>query len=203
MNHRGETAELAVLARPTIALVNNAQREHQEFMASVAEVAAEHADAISSLAPGGLAVLNADDPHVHGWRAVAQRAGARCMTFGLDESADVGGRCALHATGSELDLVTPAGPLPHVRLNVPGRHMARNALAATAAALGAGAPLEAVAEGLGRVSRGAGTLVATRAAAGAVDTRRLVQRQSGLDARRDRRARGVAGRALAGDGRHG
>jgi len=167
MNHRGETAELAAFARPTIALVNNAQREHQEFMTSVAEVAAEHADAIAALAPGGLAVLNADDPHIHGWRAAAQRAGARTMTFGLDAPADVGGRCALHATGSELDLVTPAGPL-HVRLSVPGRHMARNALAATAAALGAGARLEAVAEGLAGFRAVSGRMVATRAAGGAV-----------------------------------
>ena len=44
MNHRGETRELAAIAQPTIAVVTNAQREHQEFMRSVDEVAAEHAD---------------------------------------------------------------------------------------------------------------------------------------------------------------
>jgi UDP-N-acetylmuramoyl-tripeptide--D-alanyl-D-alanine ligase len=38
---------------PTIALVTNAQREHQEFMRSVAEVADEHADAIAALPRGG------------------------------------------------------------------------------------------------------------------------------------------------------
>jgi UDP-N-acetylmuramoyl-tripeptide--D-alanyl-D-alanine ligase len=167
MNHRGETAELAALARPTIALVNNAQREHQEFMASVAEVAAEHADAIGALAAGGLAVLNADDPHVHGWRTAAQRVRARDITFGLDAPAEVAGRCTLHATGTELDLVTPAGPL-RAHLEVPGRHMARNALAAVAAALGAGVGLDAVAEGLARFRAVPGRLVATRAAAGAV-----------------------------------
>jgi UDP-N-acetylmuramoyl-tripeptide--D-alanyl-D-alanine ligase len=43
MNHVGETAELAAIAQPTVALINNAQREHQEFMHSVAEVATEHA----------------------------------------------------------------------------------------------------------------------------------------------------------------
>jgi UDP-N-acetylmuramyl pentapeptide synthase len=52
MNHRGETRELAALARPTIAVVNNAQREHQEFMTSVDEVAAEHADAVLALRSG-------------------------------------------------------------------------------------------------------------------------------------------------------
>ena len=51
MNHRGETRELAAIAQPTIAVVNNAQREHQEFMNSVEEVAAEHADAVLALRP--------------------------------------------------------------------------------------------------------------------------------------------------------
>ena len=42
MNHPGEIALLAGIARPTVALVNNAQREHQEFMASVEAVALEN-----------------------------------------------------------------------------------------------------------------------------------------------------------------
>ncbi|MEI7786250.1 MAG: Mur ligase family protein, partial [Betaproteobacteria bacterium] len=48
MNHPGEIAQLAQIARPTIALVNNAQREHQEFMASVEAVAQENGAVISS-----------------------------------------------------------------------------------------------------------------------------------------------------------
>ena len=40
MNHPGEIDYLAGIAQPTVALVNNAQREHQEFMKSVAGVAA-------------------------------------------------------------------------------------------------------------------------------------------------------------------
>ncbi|MEO7402957.1 MAG: Mur ligase family protein, partial [Burkholderiales bacterium] len=34
MNHPGETATLAAIAQPTVALITNAQREHQEFMKS-------------------------------------------------------------------------------------------------------------------------------------------------------------------------
>ena len=51
MNHAGEIAQLAALAQPTVALVNNAQREHQEFMASVQAVAWENGAAISALSP--------------------------------------------------------------------------------------------------------------------------------------------------------
>ncbi len=53
MNHPGETAVLAAMAAPTIAVVNNAQREHQEFMGSVTEVAHEHAALVAALPEAG------------------------------------------------------------------------------------------------------------------------------------------------------
>ena len=63
MNHKGEIAYLAGIARPTVALVNNAQREHLEFMRSVEEVAAENASVYEALPADGVAVINADDAH--------------------------------------------------------------------------------------------------------------------------------------------
>jgi UDP-N-acetylmuramoyl-tripeptide--D-alanyl-D-alanine ligase len=167
INHRGETRELAPLAQPTVALVNNAQREHQEFMRSVAAVAAEHADAIAALRPGGLAVVNADDAHAGVWHAAAQKAGARVMTFGLDHAADVTARCQVRVDGTAMTLSTPAGNA-EIALAVPGLHMARNALAATAAALGAGVTLEAVVAGLAAFRAVPGRLKAVRASAGAL-----------------------------------
>ncbi len=167
MNHRGETRVLAEMARPTIALVNNAQREHQEFMAGVAEVAAEHADAIAALPAGGCAVVNADDAHAGLWRTTAARAGARVTTFGLDGEADVTARCTFSGGGVVLELATPAGRAD-ARIAVPGRHMARNALGAAAAALAAGAPLEAIVAGLASFRPVAGRLASTRAACGAL-----------------------------------
>jgi UDP-N-acetylmuramoyl-tripeptide--D-alanyl-D-alanine ligase len=167
MNHRGETRELAAIAQPTIAVVNNAQREHQEFMTSVAEVAAEHADAIAALPRGGVAVINADDAHADLWRAAADAAGARIVTFALDRSADVHARCTPHGDRSELEFATPAGPL-RATIAVPGRHMARNALAATAAALAVGATTDAIAAGLADFRAVKGRLEAMRASTGAV-----------------------------------
>lgn len=76
MNHPGETAELAVVAQPTIALINNAQREHQEFMRSVAEVAAEHAAVLNALPHDGVAAINADDDYASFWREVIGRRNA-------------------------------------------------------------------------------------------------------------------------------
>jgi UDP-N-acetylmuramoyl-tripeptide--D-alanyl-D-alanine ligase len=167
MNHRGETAELAAIAKPTIALVNNAQREHQEFMRSVAEVADEHADAILALPSDGIAVVNTDDPHVDAWRRAAARAGVRTIGFGTHPSADVRATIAMQADASTLALVTPAGEA-RVALAVPGRPMAQNALAACAAALAAGATLDAIRRGLEAFRPVAGRLAPRVAASGAL-----------------------------------
>ena len=51
MNHPGEIAPLAAIAAPTVALVNNAQREHQEFMDGVEAVARENGAVLE--APAG------------------------------------------------------------------------------------------------------------------------------------------------------
>jgi len=61
MNHPGEIAYLADIARPTVALVNNAQREHQEFMATVEAVARENASVFGALDRHGTAVFPAGD----------------------------------------------------------------------------------------------------------------------------------------------
>ncbi len=148
MNHRGETAELAAVAQPTVAVVNNAQREHQEFMRTVGEVATEHADLILALPPGGVAVVNADDPHVEVWRDAARaRPGVGTVEFALDHPAAVRGRWSPGNGESSLVLSTPAGDIT-VALAVPGRHNAANALAAATAALALGVPLAAVARAL-------------------------------------------------------
>ena len=149
MNHAGEIALLARMAQPTIALVNNAQREHQEFMASVEAVARENGAAITALGAAGTAVYPADDAHAPLWR---QLAGTRPqLTFALQGAADVtavarwvaGGRAPHWA----LALQTPAGPVA-VTLKLAGLHNVHNALAATACALAAGAPLAAIQQGL-------------------------------------------------------
>jgi UDP-N-acetylmuramoyl-tripeptide--D-alanyl-D-alanine ligase len=167
MNHRGETATLAAIAQPTVALINNAQREHQEFMVSVADVATEHADLIRALLPGGVAVINADDPFVDVWRDAArngERVGA--VEFALEHPAAVRGRFVAAGAGGTLELTTPAGDAT-IALAAPGRHNASNALAATTAALAIGVPLAAVVRGLESFRPVSGRLAVTHAASGA------------------------------------
>jgi UDP-N-acetylmuramoyl-tripeptide--D-alanyl-D-alanine ligase len=145
MNHPGEIAYLAGLTQPTVALVNNAQREHQEFMATVEAVAKENGSVFASLPAQGVAVFPAGDSFSALWKLLAQ--GRQCITFG-DRGAD------LFLAGSEwqqghwqVRAETPAGQLAF-RLHIAGRHNVRNALAAAACALAAGAPLDAIARGL-------------------------------------------------------
>ena len=145
MNHPGEIAELAAITAPTVALVNNAQREHQEFMASVEAVAHENGAVIAALGASGTAVFPADDEHAPIWH---QLAGNRpTLSFALSGSADVS--CHAEWVGDHwaVLLQTPAGAIT-VQLQVAGWHNVKNALAATACALAAGCPLEAIRRGL-------------------------------------------------------
>ena len=145
MNHPGEIAYLAHIARPTVALVNNAQREHLEFMGTVEAVAHENGAVIDALASQGVAVFPLDDDYTPVWR---KKAAARSMlTFALTGDADVTADARWTETGWQVAAKTPQGALAFT-LNVAGRHNVKNALAATACALAAGVPLECVARGL-------------------------------------------------------
>lgn len=164
MNHKGEIAYLADIARPTVALVNNAQREHLEFMNSVEEVAAENAAAYGALPADGVAVVNADDPHAELFRS---RAGARrVVDFGLDAPAQVTARHAIGPLSTELRLRTPQGEA-HATLAIPGAHNVRNALAAAAAAHAAGIDLEGIVQGLAAFRPYTGRLQVKQARSGA------------------------------------
>ena len=151
MNHPGEIALLATMARPTVALVNNAQREHLEFMASVEAVAHENGAVISALPADGIAVFPHDDPFAVLWRALA---GARkCLTFAIADAgtatpADISARAPHWADGAwQVQAQTPVGALGFT-LRMAGRHNVRNALAATACAVAVGVPPEHIATGL-------------------------------------------------------
>ncbi len=165
MNHPGEIAYLAEIARPTVALVNNAQREHQEFMKTVAEVAGENGAVFGFLPRDGIAVINADDAYAGYWRERAARRAV--IDFGVAASADVTAHAVAAMFGSHLELMTPAGNA-EVALRIPGAHNVLNACAAAACALAAGVPLAAVAAGLGAFLPYRGRLQKKVASSGAV-----------------------------------
>ena len=160
MNHAGEIDYLTRLAAPTVALVNNAQRAHLEGLGSVQDIALAKGEIFAGLAADGVAVFNADDAQAGIWRELSRDR--RQISFGLDQAAEVHGQFVGHGLGGELHLATPWGEID-LTLAVPGLHNARNACAAAAATLAAGAAPAAVKQGLerfagvkGRLQRRAG-----------------------------------------------
>lgn len=146
MNHPGEIAYLAAMAQPTVALVNNAQREHLEFMQTVAAVAEENGTVFEALPVDGIAVYPYADTYSAQWEK--QASGRRVWTFSTtDAAATVFVNGVWDRTGWVLELHTPMGEAT-CRLALAGQHNVANAAAATACALAAGCPLTAVIQGL-------------------------------------------------------
>jgi len=148
MNHPGEIAQLAAVAQPTVALVNNAQREHLEFMQTVQNVAEENGSVISALPADGVAVFPADDAYGSVWAALA--GSRRVLKFALDAAsgADVFARTAAWQQAAwQVRAVTPVGELAYV-LHIAGAHNVKNSLAALTCALAVGVPLDAISRGL-------------------------------------------------------
>jgi UDP-N-acetylmuramoyl-tripeptide--D-alanyl-D-alanine ligase len=147
MNHPGEITTLSAIAQPTVALVNNAQREHLEFMNTVQAVAEENGSVIDALPLGGVAVFPADDDYTTLWQ---QKAGQRkTLTFGSQErGAQIWANHAHWAQAAwQVQANTPAGELRY-DLHIAGAHNVKNSLAAVACALAAGVPLSAISAGL-------------------------------------------------------
>jgi UDP-N-acetylmuramoyl-tripeptide--D-alanyl-D-alanine ligase len=142
----GHIALLCGVARPTIGVVTSVAKAHTEMFGTLEEVAASKGELIEALPASGTAVLNADDALVD---AMAARTPATVVRFGRRTGADV--RAVDIVVDDELRprfvIESPWGRA-EVRLGVRGEHQVTNALAAAAAALAAGVPLEAVAPAL-------------------------------------------------------
>ena len=145
MNHPGEIAYLAELTQANVAIVNNAQREHLEFMHTVDAVARENGGVITALPAEGIAVFPADDAYATLWRSMAQAR--RCITFAMASSADVTANAGWEDGAWRVRAATPLGGMVF-KLAIAGRHNVKNALAAIAACIAAGLPLSTIAHGL-------------------------------------------------------
>jgi len=165
MNHAGEIAPLARMARPDVALITAIGAAHIGHLGSLEAIAREKGAIFSGLGPGGVAVLPADAPHLD---ILLEAAGsARVIRFG-----EGGQARALHlsadAEGSDIE-ADILGTRVAFRLGTPGAHMARNAIAALAAAAALGADIKA----------GAATLSGFRAMPGRGDRRPITTADGG------------------------
>ena len=151
MNHAGEIAPLARLARPHVAVITAVEKAHIGYLGSIEAIADEKASIFRGLNQGGVAVLPADSPLLPRLRAAAESA--RVVTFGAAQGADVRlVQATQDADGSDVVAET-GGETLRFRLNAPGRHMVMNALAALSAAMSglkpeSGAPSGTIARAL-------------------------------------------------------
>lgn len=155
MNHPGEIAPLAALARPDAAIITNIGVAHIEYMGNRDAIALEKGMLAEALPPGGPLILNAGDDYS---LSIAKRSEGKTLLAGTahsamvrarDVQADRGGSrfiaevCEEDAGGGAV--VTES---TEVFLPVPGVHMVENAMLALAAGHAFGVPLKEGAAGL-------------------------------------------------------
>lgn len=136
MNHPGEIRLLSRICSPDAAVLTNVAAVHLEFFSGLDELAAAKGEILEGLAPGGLLVYNADDPHL---RRLAEGFAGLKVSFGLKRSADV--RVTSYTVRSlremEFEMATEGGRFS-ARLPFAGVHFLYNLAAAAAVALSFG-----------------------------------------------------------------
>ena len=154
-NHAGEIAYLTKLAAPQVAVITNAGPAHLEGFGTLEGVANAKGEIYGGLTGSGVAVINDDDQFAGMWRGLCE--GKTVIGFGLRQSTDVTANWHASGTGSEINIKTSLGEI-QVLLNLPGRHNVANALAASAAAIAAGATAHDIKAGLESLRGVAGRL---------------------------------------------
>ena len=135
MNHPGEIDRLARIASPDVGAITQIAAAHLGPVGSLEEIARAKGELFDRIRPGGVAILNADDPKIS---EQARRFGGTRLRFALEAEAEYRA-VDLRPEGSAIHfrLETPAGPLD-VHLPVPGRHLVMDAACAAACAAATG-----------------------------------------------------------------
>ncbi|MCF8707536.1 UDP-N-acetylmuramoyl-tripeptide--D-alanyl-D-alanine ligase [Rhizorhapis sp. SPR117] len=134
MNHAGELSALTALVRPDVAIITAIAPAHQAFFESMEAIADAKAEIFEGLEPDGTAIIPADSPYVERLTGAAEHHGAKIVTFGFREDADVRAvDRVISANGGTLVTVKlPDGELC-LTIAAPGEHWVSNALAVLAA----------------------------------------------------------------------
>jgi UDP-N-acetylmuramoyl-tripeptide--D-alanyl-D-alanine ligase len=165
MNHLGEIRYLTQLARPDVALVNNAGTAHIGEVGSREAIARAKGEIYEGLRPGGVALVNTDDDFAELWREM--NAGRRVIDFGIERPAAISAQYELSGDGTLVTVRTPQTQYL-VRLGVPGAHNVRNALAAAAVCHVLGIRTPYITAGLSNYAGTSGRLQRKRSRSGAI-----------------------------------
>ncbi|MDP1659267.1 MAG: UDP-N-acetylmuramoyl-tripeptide--D-alanyl-D-alanine ligase [Methylotenera sp.] len=154
MSHLGEIDYLTRIAKPSVAVINNAGTAHIGEVGSRDNIAKAKGEIFAGLSDDGVAVINDDDKYASYWKSL--NAGKKIVTFGLktigsNKPADVSATYEEKDGLSHVHLITPQGSVSF-KLNVLGAHNISNALAASAVAVALGILNADIARGLSRFS---------------------------------------------------
>jgi UDP-N-acetylmuramoyl-tripeptide--D-alanyl-D-alanine ligase len=142
----GHITYLCTIAPPHVAVVLMVGTAHVGEFGDRETIAIAKSELVTALAPGGVAVLNADDAAV---RAMAQRTAGRIVWFGQSEDADVrAGNVVVDERGRSAFDLTTSNDSARVFLQLTGVHQVTNALAAAAVAVEVGLSVAQVAQAL-------------------------------------------------------
>lgn len=165
MNHLGEIDYLTHIAKPDVAVINNAGTAHIGELGSRENIAQAKGEIFAGLQADGIAVINADNDFAAYWQSLNTQR--KVVTFGLKNKADVSAVYQEADGYSTVNLKTPAGDVSF-HLHVQGEHNICNALAASAAAYALGVSNVDIAKGLEHFAGVYGRLERKAASNGAV-----------------------------------
>jgi UDP-N-acetylmuramoyl-tripeptide--D-alanyl-D-alanine ligase len=131
MNHAGEIAPLAAMARPEVGIITNIGVAHIEYLGSREAIAREKGALVAALPPGGTAVLPAESDYL---TLLEELSTGRILTAGLG-CGDVQALDVAPVQGGSRFGLSYEGQRVEVELGVAGLHMVRNAALAAAAAV--------------------------------------------------------------------
>ena len=151
MNHPGEIAPLACMARPHVAMITTVAAAHLEAFDNIEGIAVEKASILDGLEPGGTAVINTDCSTAGVLRDRATASAETVIGFGTEAETDAFhlSSIVLHDAATVVQADVKGAPLVF-KLAVPGRHFAMNGLGALASAEALGADLALAVQSLGR-----------------------------------------------------
>jgi len=144
-NHSGEIDYLTNIALPDIAVVTNIGAAHLEGFGSIENTAKAKSEIFKGLSESGTAIINADDPFYDLFKD--ETAQHNVISFGCKNKADVMSQWQSNHEGSVLKVTTPKGDC-EIKLKLLGSHNVMNSLAAIAASIAAGIPLQQIVKGL-------------------------------------------------------
>ena len=140
----GEIARLCTVARPNIGVVTRVASAHTERVGGIDGVARAKSELVIALDASGFAVLNADDERVVAMRTLTD---ATVITYGASSLADVRmTSCVLDERACASVSIESSWGKASWKMNVPGEHMAHNAVGAIAVAGVLGLDLQRAAE---------------------------------------------------------